>query len=269
MAGERVPFADVSALGVHADRTWAVRDVEQRHHHGRQEAARSVVCTAALRADAARRCRPRTRHPRCSSVFRTAVSSPAPTRCAPRVVGVRGPRRRVAGPAAISERHQYPHPDGHQDRPSCGVRPRGRRARCRTCRCSGPPSSPRSPVRHPPSAVSRRLSGAHPDRAEPGRHGSPGAGLRFRRAAVPAHAGRGLPRRLRPPGVGLVRRRAARPARRSAAADSHHPLRDALHEQPQLKRDRDITRAIAAHSRRCLGCTATSSRPAGSPKATC
>ena len=25
------------------------------------------------------------------------------------------------------------------------------------------------------------------------------------------------------------------------------------HEQPQLKRDRDITRAIAAHSRRCLG----------------
>ena len=28
MAGERVPFADVSALGVHADRTWAVRDVE-------------------------------------------------------------------------------------------------------------------------------------------------------------------------------------------------------------------------------------------------
>ena len=28
MAGERVASADLTSLGVHADRTWAVRDVE-------------------------------------------------------------------------------------------------------------------------------------------------------------------------------------------------------------------------------------------------
>jgi uncharacterized protein YcbX len=46
MAGERVPFADVSALGVHADRTWAVRDVEHDTTTGAKKLPGLLWCTA-------------------------------------------------------------------------------------------------------------------------------------------------------------------------------------------------------------------------------
>ena len=46
MAGERVPFADVTALGVHADRTWAVRDVEHDTTTGAKKLPGLLWCTA-------------------------------------------------------------------------------------------------------------------------------------------------------------------------------------------------------------------------------
>lgn len=46
MAGERVPFADVTVLGVHADRTWAVRDVEHNTTTGAKKLPGLLWCTA-------------------------------------------------------------------------------------------------------------------------------------------------------------------------------------------------------------------------------
>ncbi len=59
--------------------------------------------------------------------------------------------------------------------------------------------------------------------------------------------------------MGLVRRCAARPPHADLGPDDpDYPLRDAPPtSSPKLKQDREITRTIAAHSRRCLGAYGT------------
>ncbi|HNM13012.1 MAG TPA: MOSC N-terminal beta barrel domain-containing protein, partial [Mycobacterium sp.] len=49
MAGERVASADLTTLGVHADRTWAVRDVEHATTTGAKKLPGLLWCTARYR----------------------------------------------------------------------------------------------------------------------------------------------------------------------------------------------------------------------------
>ena len=228
MAGERVPFADVAGLGVHADRTWAVRDVEHDTTTGAKKLPGLLWCTARYAQPPAADAGPG-HAPEVLIGFpdgrEFSSSDPGVHRALSEYVD-HDVELRALPP--ISERHQYRTPMAtktdlrevfglEDDEPLPDLSMFPVRKLAEITRYATPVGSyvDAYPVHILTAQSLAAMAALAPDSDFDER--------RFRPTLVVDS-----PAASDASGVGLVRRRAARPARRSAAADSHHPVRDAL-----------------------------------------
>lgn len=261
MAGERVAVADIGVLGLHADRTWAVRDVEHDVTTGAKKLPGLLWCTARYTAPPSPDAGP-------GNAPEVVVGFPDGTEMSSSDPGVHQAlsayldtdvQLRPLPP--LDARHQYRTPlatkadlrtifglDDDEPLPDLSMFPVRKLAEI--SRFATPVGSyvDAYPVHLLTRQTLRTMTALAPDSDFDER--------RFRPTIL-----------LDSPST------ADHPEWEWCGGVLHGPHADIApmiptircvmpsHEQPELKRDRDITRVIAAHSRRCLGVYGTVARP--------